>query len=216
MSVACAVVKHVCFDLDGTLCNSSTLGLSSTNEAIAFLNPPPRLAVTKEEYHRCTRYNTLDRFMVHLSNTPPPAPPPKDDPELLRVATELTAMFEAKYTALVSPATAGLYPGVREGLDRVLSPTTMSILTNARQDYALAVLKANGLSDLFERTDGADTAGCSKPEPGGLLRIFESFGCTPATALFVGDSISDGQAGVNAGCRTLGVSWGSGTGLEER
>ena len=165
----------MCFDLDGTLCDSSMLGLSSTNEAIASLKPPPRSPVTKEEYHQCTRYNTLDRFMVHLSGTIPPAPPPRGNVELLRVATELTATFEAKYTGLVSPTTAGLYPGVREGLDRMVSPSvshSMSILTNARQDYALAVLKANGVSALFQRTDGADTAGCSKPEPGGLLGIF--------------------------------------------
>jgi phosphoglycolate phosphatase len=46
------------------------------------------------------------------------------------------------------------------------------------------------------------------------LRVIDEFGCSPADAVMVGDSINDIQAGNRAGIATIGCRWGYG-GAEE-
>ena len=52
--------------------------------------------------------------------------------------------------------------------------------------------------------------GCRKPRPGMLLELMDRFGVAPADTVFVGDSLSDVQSGVAAGCATWLVRTGNG------
>ncbi|GMI16200.1 hypothetical protein TrLO_g12943 [Triparma laevis f. longispina] len=195
---------HICFDLDGTLCSSTNLGFQSTNLA---LKTNGKRLITLEEYESCTRYDTITRFGVHLNN----GSGPTDDPEILSEARRIGGEFENQYTALVSPATAPFFKGALEHLKTLKSPTTtFSILTNAKKEYAEKVLDVNECTSLFTSVHGADSAQCSKPLPGGLNLIMSENSATPQNTIFVGDSLSDGEAGVNTGCRTVGCSWGAG------
>ncbi|GMH75668.1 hypothetical protein TL16_g06834 [Triparma laevis f. inornata] len=224
---------HICFDLDGTLCSSTNLGFQSTNLA---LKTNGKRLITLEEYESCTRYDTITRFGVHLNN----GCGPTDDPEILSEARRIGGEFENQYTALVSPATAPFFKGALEHLKTLKSPTTtFSILTNAKKEYAekvrrldttghctppriknilnsnsslpsSKVLDVNECTSLFTSVHGADSAQCSKPLPGGLNLIMSENSATPQNTIFVGDSLSDGEAGVNTGCRTVGCSWGAG------
>ncbi|GMH86864.1 hypothetical protein TrST_g12253 [Triparma strigata] len=211
-------MTHVCFDLDGTLCNSTTLGFESTNAA---LEANGKAAITLEDYEACTRYDTITRFGVHL-NTLNGGSGPTSDPEIMSEALRIGGEFERQYTSLVSPSTAPFFPSALSRLrelnasERLSSSTvTMSILTNAKQEYAVKVLQVNDCSSLFSSVHGADSAGVSKPNPGGLNLIMSENNVTPETTIFVGDSLSDGEAGINSNCRTIGCSWGAGKGLEE-
>ncbi len=47
----------------------------------------------------------------------------------------------------------------------------------------------------FDIIAGGDTFPEMKPSPLPLLKVIEGFGCSPADALMVGDSINDIQAG---------------------
>ncbi len=51
---------------------------------------------------------------------------------------------------------------------------------------------------------------CRKPRPGMLLELMDRFGVTTADTVFIGDSLSDIQSGVAAGCATWLVRSGNG------
>ena len=52
--------------------------------------------------------------------------------------------------------------------------------------------------------------GCRKPKPGMLIELMERFDANPAETTMIGDSLSDLQAGLGAGCRTWLVRSGHG------
>jgi phosphoglycolate phosphatase len=89
----------------------------------------------------------------------------------------------------------------------------------ARQ-YALAVatgksrrgldeaLRSADLKDLFDDSRTADeTAG--KPHPRMLHELIAAFAVTPTRTLMIGDTTHDLQMALNAGCASVGVSYGA-------
>jgi phosphoglycolate phosphatase-like HAD superfamily hydrolase len=90
------------------------------------------------------------------------------------------------------------------------APLTLAIgaLTNAARAYAVAVLKANSLSDLFAVVHGADSVPSPKPSPSGLLQCAHEVGVAIGRVLYVGDSPTDGAAAKAAGAYGVGVAWG--------
>ena len=65
------------------------------------------------------------------------------------------------------------------------------------------------LDDLYVcMHDNADGCDCRKPKPGMLLRAMEKWSIDPSRSWMVGDRMSDIQAGVAAGCRTILVESG--------
>jgi phosphoglycolate phosphatase-like HAD superfamily hydrolase len=82
-------------------------------------------------------------------------------------------------------------------------------LSNACGAYVRAVLKANGVAEMFTAALGADEVPAAKPAPDGLLQCCAVMGLVPARCLYIGDSPTDGQAAAAAGMRSIGVTWGS-------
>jgi len=52
---------------------------------------------------------------------------------------------------------------------------------------------------------------CRKPEPGLFLQAFESFTCDCSKTFFIGDKLSDVEAGQRVGLKTILVLTGHGT-----
>jgi phosphoglycolate phosphatase len=70
------------------------------------------------------------------------------------------------------------------------------------------VLRRSALKDLFDATRTADeTAG--KPDPRMLLELMRELGAAPSRTLMVGDTTHDLQLAANAGCPSVGVSFGA-------
>jgi phosphoglycolate phosphatase len=101
----------------------------------------------------------------------------------------------------------GLYPGVREALDR-LHGRTLAVLTNKPGGLSRTILAGLGVADRFARIWGAGDVPGHKPEPAGLLRLLADLETAPGEALMVGDSAVDVKTGRAAGVRTVGVTWG--------
>ena len=77
----------------------------------------------------------------------------------------------------------------------------------SRQGLDMA-LKAAELKGLFDASRTADeTAG--KPHPRMLLELMREFGAEPSRVLMIGDTTHDLQMAVNAGCASVGVSYGA-------
>ena len=70
------------------------------------------------------------------------------------------------------------------------------------------VLQTVQLKSVFDASRTADkTAG--KPDPKMLHELMAELGCAPDRTLMVGDTTHDLQMALNAGCASLGVSYGA-------
>jgi phosphoglycolate phosphatase len=72
-------------------------------------------------------------------------------------------------------------------------------------DEALQAVELKGRFDASRTAD--ETAG--KPHPRMLHELMDQFGVMPARTLMIGDTTHDLQMAVNAGCASVGVSYGA-------
>jgi len=105
--------------------------------------------------------------------------------------------------------------------DLSLFPGVLSMLTELRERHhwlAVAtgksrrgldeVLASSQLAGLFDGSRTADeTAG--KPDPRMLYELMREFGTEPERTLMIGDTTHDLQMALNAGCPSVGVSYGA-------
>lgn len=110
-----------------------------------------------------------------------------------------------------------LYPGVREGLDLLKGAGyPLGCVTNKAAQFTEPLLKDLGIFDDFSIVISGDTLSTKKPDPAPLLHAAEFFGCEPAKALMVGDSVSDVAAARAAGFQIVCMSYGYNHGVDIR
>ena len=63
-------------------------------------------------------------------------------------------------------------------------------------------------TNYFDTVIGEQEGVPKKPDPAGVNRILEEFGCKPEECLYFGDTNTDMQTGLNAKAHTVGVTWG--------
>ena len=84
----------------------------------------------------------------------------------------------------------------------------IAVATGKSRQGLDAALRADGLQGVFDASRTADeTAG--KPHPRMLLELMQEFGLEPRRVLMIGDTTHDLQMAVNAGCASVGVSYGA-------
>ena len=106
-----------------------------------------------------------------------------------------------------------LYPGVKEGMAYMKSAGyKMGCVTNKAAAFTIPLLKQLGIHDEFAIIISGDTLAKKKPDPLPLLHAAEFFGVEPASAMMLGDSVSDVKAARAAGfqitCMTYGYNHG--------
>ncbi|HKE00877.1 MAG TPA: HAD-IA family hydrolase [Planctomycetota bacterium] len=101
-----------------------------------------------------------------------------------------------------------LYPGVREGLERLSARLPLAVVSNKPFPLTHRILTGLGVAGAFKAVVGGDSGAGRKPEPGPVLAALERLERVPWTALVVGDSPGDVAAGRAAGAATCGVTWG--------
>jgi phosphoglycolate phosphatase len=110
-----------------------------------------------------------------------------------------------------------LYPGVREGVDMLTAAGyPLGCVTNKAAQFTEPLLKDLGLYDDFSIVISGDTLPKKKPDPAPLLHAAEFFGCAPAAALMIGDSVSDVRAARAAGFQIICMSYGYNHGVDIR
>ena len=110
-----------------------------------------------------------------------------------------------------------LYPGVREGMDQLKSAGyRLGCVTNKAAQFTEPLLKDLGVFDDFSIVISGDTLSTKKPDPAPLLHAAEFFGCEPANALMIGDSVSDVAAARAAGFQIVCMSYGYNHGVDIR
>lgn len=186
----------IVFDMDGTLID--TQGLISEHMATAFSGhglPEPTPADVRQIIGL-----SLPVAIARLARS--------EDPVFVDRVVET---YRAAYRSGLEQSAdrEPLFPGARAALDRLR--TRPDILLGIATGKGLAgvsrILANHGLTDYFVTLQTPDH-NPSKPAPGMLLRAMAETGMSPNETIMIGDTVFDIELAVNAGCRSVGVTWG--------
>ncbi len=102
-----------------------------------------------------------------------------------------------------------VYDGVPETLARLQAAGhVMAICTNKLYEPTVKILEGLDLMRYFQVVAGGDTFPVRKPDPGHLLGVLERLGVAKETAVMIGDSPNDIGCAIDAGVRSIAVSYG--------
>lgn len=193
------------FDLDGTLLDTAPDIMGALNAALAAASlPPVDEALTRHWVGHGSRVLIEQALRFHGA------------PERIANESEMVRLrdvFIDHYGKHLSDATI-VYPGVRDALTRLRAGgAQLGVVTNKYEGLSIGALKAADLLQFFGVLVGGDTLPERKPDPAPALFALSQLGCTPADALFVGDSGTDVETARAAGCPVVCVRDGYNHGI---
>jgi phosphoglycolate phosphatase len=188
------------FDLDGTLLDTSGDLAAAVNHALASIGRAP---LTVEQVKPMIGGGARHMLAQGLAATGG-----CDEATLDPLHDLLLDYYQANICVHTAP-----FPGVIAALDAlaVLGPK-LAVVTNKREQFALAVLRDVGLLDRFACVIGGDALGPGRGKPAPDLIEAMVARCGGGRAVFVGDSIYDVTAAHAAGLPAVACSFGFVTG----
>ena len=190
------MMKLAIFDLDGTLLDTAADLGDSCNYALRQCGfPEHRL----EEY-----YQMVGRGIYNLFRAAMPAEKVTED-NVQRMAGYFLPYYDAHKCDLTRP-----YEGIPEMFKKLSDAGVhFAIASNKYQDGAEKLVSHFFGKFSFVRVLGQREGQPIKPDPEIVNQILESApGVSRDGTVYVGDSNVDMQTGLNAGVRTIGVTWG--------
>jgi phosphoglycolate phosphatase len=182
----------IAFDWDGTLFDSTKIIVRCIQAAVRDVGGT--VPTDKE-----AGYVIGLGLMQALAHAAPDVPPEK--------YPQLGERYRHHYTAHFNDLS--LFEGVLPLLDALKSRGHLLAVATGKSRRGLdEVLHTVELKGVFDGSRTADeTAG--KPDPLMLRELMAEFDVAPARVLMVGDTTHDLQMAVNAGCPSVGVSYGA-------
>lgn len=184
-------IETFLFDLDGTLIDSIELILSSFRHTrrVHFGDELP------DSVYLASIGRPLRDALATLAT----------DPDLLAAMIDTYRTHNhAHHDAMVRP-----YPGIVDALRAVHGRgARMAVVTSKLRVGAVKGLLCCGLAELFDVVICADDVERGKPHPEAVEKALAALDRDPETAVFIGDSPHDMEAGRRAGVRTAAVLWG--------
>lgn len=185
------MLKAILFDLDGTL-------LDTIADIDAALNRTLGTSFTPEE---CKRFvgnglmNALKTALEKAGRTDASAP-------------ELFARFVENYRQHPVEHTKP-YPGIMELLGRMQRRGIgLGVYSNKEQDLAGEIVARCLPGVRFDMVVGMHGGYEPKPSSQAVVAFCDKVGCSMDELLYVGDSEVDYRTGLNAGVRTVILTWG--------
>jgi len=101
------------------------------------------------------------------------------------------------------------YPGVTEMLKEIKQKDIkIAILSNKQNDNTVKVVEKIYGKGFFDVILGQKNTHNRKPSPEGAFILMKEFKVNPEECLYLGDTATDMETGINAGIDTVGVTWG--------
>jgi phosphoglycolate phosphatase len=193
--LAAGSVKAVIFDLDGTLVDSAGEIAAALNATLAEVDRAP---LARREVEALIGRGV--RVLVERA---------------LRIARvngasldQAVARFEAHYAANVGRH-ASLFPGVRDGLERLRAAgIPMAVVTNKPRYFTEHLLRSLEIDRFFAATVAGDDGIARKPAGDMLVAAARHLGVDMDSVLMLGDSENDIDAARDAGCVVWCVPYG--------
>ena len=184
-------IRHICFDLDGTLVDSKDTILESTKAALNHLKIS--YSISEDVF-----INLIGKHFIDIFN------------ELnINVAdiNQFISVYRSLYFDFID--SSRLYPGVEEILNHLKkNGIKISLLTTKVQEQAEKIIDHFQLNKSFDYVMGRRNGIDHKPSPEPLLLICKELKVESAETLMVGDTELDIQCGKNAGAITCGAVFG--------
>ncbi len=184
-------IKHVCFDLDGTLIDSYQTIYKTTVKTLQHLNiEEPLLEI---EFHKRIGHHFLHIFSdlnIPVTNI-----------------EEFIDIYKGYYFDFIDDSV--IYPGTTEVLKKLHEDRIkISLLTTKAQDQADKIIDYFKLRKYFCLVMGRRNDLAIKPSPESLHFICNELHVEEAETIIVGDSELDIDCGKTAGTFTCAVSYG--------
>ena len=191
--------EAVFFDLDGTLVDSARDLAVACNRMCQGLGLPP----PDEKHVRHWIGNGVPKLIQRtLAYCASQAGVPEPDFQ------QAKALFDAAYRDTVGQYSR-LFPGVRAGLEKVRAAgKPMVCITNKPLEFTETLLKQFGVYGWFSLILAGDNVERKKPDPWPLRHAAAFLRQPVEQCLMVGDSRHDIQAGKQAPCPVVCVSYG--------
>ena len=185
-------IKHICFDLDGTLVKSDKTIYKATLKTLEHLNIKGEIA--EDKFSEMIGMHFIDIFKKFNLDVP-------DFQKFISIYKKLYFDFidESK-----------LYPAVEDTLSLLKNGKglKLSLLTTKGQDQAEKIIDHFDLSKYFDFVMGRREGIAHKPAAEPLLFICNELEIDAKDTMIVGDTELDILCGKNAGAITCGVTYG--------
>ena len=172
----------ILFDMDGVLVDSLDSWWSALDEAMKFFK---QNGISREEfvekYWGQDLYYTLEKHGF--------------DP---RIVNRCNLAYENHID------TVKIYPDVKTSLKQ-LTGFKKGIVTNTPRNRAFQVVRMLGIEQFFDTIVTSDDVSRGKPSPEIVFKACKNLGVEVEKTILVGDTISDVNAGHDAGCRVFGI-----------
>lgn len=187
--------KHIIFDFDGTIADTSRIILATMQATMC--ERSLRVA-TPEEIRRVIGLPLKDCF-THIY-------PGMSEMEALECAGTYCDIFDANKSLL----TPTLFPHVAETLSMLNQDgITMSVASSRGHASLVELLEMMGIDQHFAIVLGVDNVSNAKPHPEAVLKILREMNIESSDAIMVGDMPVDIAMGKNASTRTCAVTYGN-------
>ena len=184
-------IKHICFDLDGTLVDSYMSIYKATVKTLEVLKIPSTFS--DEDFYNRIGHHFLDIF----NDLKIPVP---DIEHFINI-------YKSFYFDFIDESE--LYPGVKEMLEYLgKNDIHVSLLTTKGQDQADKIVDHFNLSKYFSHIMGRRIGVPVKPSPEPLLMICRDLNVLPAESIITGDTELDVRCGISAKVKTCAVTYG--------
>lgn len=171
-----AAIRHVIFDLDGTLVDSCAVCVDILSDILIERGSSRSIdPIGARSYMSRGGLDMVTGLLAEASCDP---------------HVDL-ADFRARYQARRTPVST-LFPGVAKGIQQLhAAGLTLSICSNKPQGLCEKVLEDTGLADYFTVVIGGQPGLRAKPAPDLLDAVLSRLDCAIDECLFVGDSDLD-------------------------
>lgn len=182
-------LKHIIFDIDGTMLNTETADLLATQETVF------QLTGEKKEMEAF-------RFAFGIPNSV--VFPQLGIPDVERA----TLLWEKNYSKYHD--SLKLFDGVNDVL-KILKQRglTLGIVTSKSRREFNADFATFGLNEFFDTVICVDDSPRPKPNPDPILEYLKRSGAEKSEAMYIGDTAYDAQCAHSAGIRFALALWGA-------